>query len=220
MEQWLERARRRNENALLRMNLFFAAVGLTMAWTIATLIRNEIFWKKRNAPTRAADANAGRAISEVRSREGQLVARTRKGGLHFLPYPDREVEVNLGKGVITFRGFRFVTSFIGNKTIRELTLPFSDILGGRIWKNHGQFSLYLRTTAGKVTIPDTVQPFQPLAAVLLDAAEVNRKNPTAFAAALAREPQIKTPWYGWLIIALALAVVGGLAIFLWNLPTK
>ncbi len=86
--------------------------------------------------------------------------------------------------------------------------------------NHGRSSLYLRTTAGKVTIPDTVQPFQPLAAVILDAAEVNRKNPTAFAAALAREPQIKIPWFGWLILALGLALVAGLSALIWNLPVK
>lgn len=221
MEQWLERTRRRNENAMFRTNLFFAAIGLTLVWTIAVQIRSEVFWKKRNARTRAADANAGWAISEVQGREGrQLVARTRKGRLRFLPYSEREVEVNFAKATATFRGFQFVTSFIGNKPIREITLQFADILGGRIWTNHGRFSLYLRTTAGKVTIPDTVQPFQPLAAVLLDAAEVNRKNPTAFAAALAREPRIRTPWYGWLIFTLALAVVAGLAIFLWNLPTK
>lgn len=220
MEQWLERTRRRNDNAMLRMNLFFGAMGLTMVWTVATLIRTEVFWKKRNAPMRSADVNAGWAISEVQSHDGQLVARTSKKGLHFLPYPAREVEVNFPKRTVTFRGFKFITSFIGNKPLRELKLPFTDILSGRIWANHGQFSLNLRTTAGKVTIPDAVQPFQPLAAVLLDAVEVNRKNPAAFAAALAREPQIKTPWFGWLIMALALAAVAGLSAILWNLPTK
>jgi hypothetical protein len=221
MEQWLERTHRRNDNAALRMNLFFGAIGLTFVWTIAGLIRNEAFWKGRNAPARSADANAGWAVSEVQAREGErLIARTRKGGFHFLPYPDREVQVNFAKRTVTFRGFRFVTSFIGNKPVRELTLAFADILGGRIWTNHGQFSLSLRTTAGKVTIPDSVQPFQALAAVLLDAAEINRKNPTAFAASLAREPQIKTPWYGWMLVLLALAGVAGLAIFLWNLPVQ
>lgn len=221
IEQWLERSRRRHENAALRMNLFFGAIGLTMVWTIIALVGNEAFWKRRNAPARSADANAGRAISEVQGREGrQMIARTRKGGFHFLPHPEREVEVNFAKGVVTFRGFRFVTSFIGNKPVSELTLPFAGIIGGRIWTNHGQFTLSLRTTAGKATIPDTVQPFEPLAAVLLDAAEVNRKNPAAFAAALAREPQIKTPWYGWVILTLALVVIGGLAVLLWNLPAK
>jgi hypothetical protein len=214
MQQWMDRSRRRNENAMLQMNLFFGALGLTMIWTVVGLVRNEVFWKKRNAPTREADVNAGRAISEVQAREGeQLTARTRKGGLHFLPYPQREVDVNFAKRTVTFRGFRFITSFIGNKPVRELTLPLADILGGRIWTNHGQFSLNLRTTAGKVTIPDTVQPFQPLAAVLLDAIEVNRKSPGTFAAALAREPKIRTPWYGWLILALALAVVAALGFF-------
>lgn len=220
MEQWMERSRRRNDNAMLRMNLFFGAIGLTMTWTIATLIRTEAFWKKRNAPSRSADANAGWAISEVQSREGRLIARTRKGGLHFLPYPDREVDVDFDKRTVTFRGFQFITSFIANKAVRELTLPFTEIVGGRIWVNHGQSSLALRTTAGKVGIPDTVQPFQPLAAVLLDAVEVNRKNPTTFAEALAREPRIRTPWYGWMIFALALAIIAGVAIFFWNLPAK
>ncbi len=220
MDQWLERSQRRRDNAMLRFNLFFGAIGVTILWTLAMLIKNEIFWRKRNASTRSADVNAGWAISEVQSHDGQLIARTSKRGLHFLPHPKREVEVNFSTRTVTFRGFRFITSFIGNKTLPELTLSFTDILGGRIWANHGQFSLILRTTAGSVTIPDAVQPFQPLAAVLLDAAEVNRKNPTAFATALAREPQIRTPWYGWLFLALGLIAVAGLATLLWNLPAK
>lgn len=220
MEEWLARTRRRSDHTMLRMNLLFAAMGLTTVWTIAMLIRSEAFWRKRNSPTRSADPNAGRAIREVQGREGLLIAQTSKTGLHFLPFPERAVEVNFAQRTATFRGFRFITSFVGNKPLRELTLPFAEILGGRIWVHHGRSSLHLRTTAGKVTIPETVQPFQPLAAVLLDAAEMNRKDPTAFAATLAREPQIKLPWYGWLILALALALIAGLAALLWNLPVK
>lgn len=220
LDQWLERTRRRNDNAMLRMNLLFSLMGLTMVWTIATLIKTEAFWRKRNSPLRSADTNAGWAIREVQECHGQFIAQTSKRGLHFLPFPERAVEVNFPKRTVTFRGFRFITSFIANRPLRELTLPFADILGGRVWTNHGRSSLHLRTTAGKVTISDAVQPFQPLAAVLLDAAEVNRKDPAAFAAALAREPQIKVPWYGWLILASALAFVACLSALLWNLPVK
>ncbi len=65
MDQWLARTRRRNDNAMLRMNLLFAVMGLTTIWTIATLLRTEAFWRKRNSPTRSADMNAGWAIREV-----------------------------------------------------------------------------------------------------------------------------------------------------------
>jgi hypothetical protein len=71
-----------------------------------------------------------------------------------------------------------------------------------------------------VAITDAVKPFPELAGLLLDAAEVNRSTPDRYSAALAREPSIKTPWYGWLIFAIALVAVAGLAVFLWNLPTK
>jgi hypothetical protein len=219
MDQWLERSRRRNYNAMVRNSLFFGDMVLFFTWSVATAVRGEIFWKKRNAPERAADPNAGVAIAELRRTGGILVARTGTGRHLFRSSP-REVEIDAATEKVVFRGFTFTTSFIGNRRSAEATLSFHDILGGRIWASHGQHSLYLRTTAGKVTITDALKPFPELASVLLDAAEVNRSAPDRYSAALAREPRIETPWYGWLIFAFALLVVAGLAVFLWNLPAK
>ena len=219
IDQWLERSRRRGENAMLRMNLVFGAMALFIAWTAAAVIKNEIFWKKRNSLHRSVDPNAGDVIAELRRMSGILTART-SPGRHLVKTAPREVEVNAATETIVFRGFKFATSFIGNRPTANLTLRFNDILGGRIWVGHAQFSLCLRTTAGKVTITDAVQPFHQVASVLLDAAEVNRATPDRYLEALAREPRIKTPWYGWLIFALALGGVACLAVILWNLPTK
>ncbi len=219
MNQWFERLNRRRENALLRMDLFFGAMALFMAWTAAVLIKSVAFWKKRNDPHRSAEPDAGTAIAELRSMGGILTARSGQGWHLFRSAP-REVEVNAATETVMFRGFKFITSFIGNRRTTNLTLRFGDILGGRVWVNHGHFSLSLRTTAGTVTITDAVQPFHEVASVLLDAAEVNRATPDRYLEALAREPRIKTPWYGWLIFAVGLGGVAGLAFILWNLPAK
>jgi hypothetical protein len=219
MHQWFERTKHRRENAMLRLDLFLGAMALFVAWTAAGLINSVAFWKKRNDPHRSADPNAGTVIAELRCTGTILTART-KPGWHLVRATPRELEINAAAETIVFRGFTFITSFIGNRPTANLTLRFNDILGGRIWVGHGQFSLCLRTTAGKVTITDAVQPFHQIASVLLDAAEVNRATPDRYLEALAHEPRIKTPWYGWLFFTLALGGVACLAVFLWNLSTK
>jgi hypothetical protein len=219
LDQWVERLKRRSDNAMTRLDLFIGGIALFMAWTVVNVIRGEIFWKKRNAPERVVDPKAGSAIAALREIGGVFIARTNTGHKLFKSAP-REVLVNAITKKIVFRGFTFITGFIGNRRAELVSMHFQDILGGRIWVNDGQYSLSLRTTAGKVTVTDAVKPFHELAGLLFDVAEVNRSLPDGYAAALAREPRIRTPWYGWLIFALALAGVAGLAVFLWNLPTK
>jgi len=219
MHQWFERTKHRRENAMLQMNLLFGAVALLMAWTAVAVVRGEISWKKQNSPDRPANPNAGAVIAELR-RTGTILTAQTKPGWHFLRATPRALEINAAAETIVFRGFTFITSFIGNRPTANLTLRFGDILGGRIWASHGQFNFSLRTTAGKVTITDAIQPFHEVVSVLLDAAELNRATPDRYLEALAREPRIKTPWYGWLFFTLALGGVACLAVFLWNLPTK
>jgi hypothetical protein len=220
MSEWLDRNSLRNDNAWFRTKLFFGASALVMMWSVVAVIRNEVFWNRRAAAGRAADPEAGTVIREARNYGAQLIARTEKRGIHILPLREYEVTVDFAKRVVVFRGLKFIASFMGNKPVPERTLPFGDILNARIWSSHGHQTLSLRTTAGTVGIPDTVQPFPQLASVLFDIAEVNRTDPVAFAAALAREPKIKTPWYGWLIFAAALAGVAGFAFILWRLQPK
>ncbi|HEX2099479.1 MAG TPA: hypothetical protein VHF69_02380, partial [Candidatus Synoicihabitans sp.] len=62
-------------------------------------------------------------------------------------------------------------------------------------------------------ISDVMEPFGPLVRVLRDVAEVDRSRPGAYAAALAREPRIKPPWWSWILIGLAVTAF----VFLGNL---
>ncbi len=70
----------------------------------------------------------------------------------------------------------------------------------------------MRTTGGRVTVKDDLHPFQTLADVLSDIVELNRTSPEAYAAALAREPKIRTPWYGWLIMVAAIGAIAYVAV--------
>ncbi|HVU34818.1 MAG TPA: hypothetical protein VHE61_15400 [Opitutaceae bacterium] len=220
IDEWLNRTNRHDDNEVFRLQIMMVGAGLLFGWTILSAVRTQQFWKRRNAANRPADTEAGTAIRDVRQLGSHLVASATKRGLHFLPFHEREVEVDFPQRVVVFRGFVFLTRFAGNSRPPACTLPFTEILGGRVWTSRDGTSLSLRTTAGRVTITDDVQPFQPLVAVLLDIAELNRKDPAAYAAALAREPKITTPWYGWLIFALALTGVALLAWFLWHLQPK
>ena len=76
--------------------------------------------------------------------------------------------------------------------------------------------LEVRTTKGKVIVSDYIQPFDRLAQILSDAAELSRSSPEGYRQALAQEPVVHTPWYGWAIIAVALAVVGYIFVRVMN----
>lgn len=200
---------------MIQLDLFVAGVALFLVWLFANLIRTEVLWKRRNAATRPADPNAGATIAQLKQATGgRLVARSDPRGT-FLKSPTREVELDTKTRKIVFRGFTFTRNFIGNRPTPEVTLDFQDLLAGRTYFNHGRQSLFLRTTAGRVVIADSVKPFPVLADVLFDAIEVNRSQPERYAAALAREAKVKVPWWGWLLLLLGLAGVAAFAIFLW-----
>lgn len=215
MEELQVRLAHRSDNGWARLYLLEGGMALFMVWVVAGLIRGELFWKRRNAADRLADANAGAVISDLRRLRAPFVARSGQRWRLIKSGP-QEVEVDAVKETVVFRGFTFIRSFTGNRPTPQMELRFEDILGGRIWVSHGKSSLNLRTTAGAVTIMDDVSPFQELVALLLDAAEANRIRPERYAQALAREPRVKTPWYGWLIFAAALVAVAGVAVAVWK----
>ena len=216
LDEWRERGRRHLNNEMARLCLFGGGMGLFMVWIATVMVRGELFWKRRNAADRVADANAGVAIGDLRRLGTPFVARSVQRWQLIKSGP-REVEVDAVKETIVFRGFTFIRSFMGNAPTPQIELRFEDILGGRIWRSHERSSLHLRTTAGAVTIMDDVSPFQELVVLLLDAAEANRARPDRYAQAVSRELRVKTPWYGWLILAVAFGAVGGFAVMLWRL---
>lgn len=217
LDEWLERQSQRYAYQAARWNLVFGGVALFFIWALASGVQIERYWRRRNSPERPADPNAGSVVQALRQDGGVLDASSPGALLQRATAPQRIV-VQVREETVTFHGFRFVKAFAGNRRVAELTLPFAELLGGRLLVGSRRRGLRLRTTAGIVTITDRVQPFDPLVAVLLDAAEVNRTLPARYASALAREPRISTPWWGWVLVVLALAGVGALGVVLWRLP--
>jgi hypothetical protein len=110
---------------------------------------------------------------------------------------------------VTFVGCTFATGFASTRRDERVEMPLADILGVRLDYHHGRGLLTVRTAQGKVTIGDHIESFQLIAEVLFDAVEVNRASPESYRAALAREPAVRTPWYGWLILVGGIGVVVG-----------
>ncbi|MBI5382723.1 MAG: hypothetical protein HZA31_12565 [Opitutae bacterium] len=176
--------------------------GALLYWTFAIQIQFAIRRRRFEAPERPAAPDAGKLIGKFIEAERILVAKDNSA-------PDAsEVQVDGRRAVVVFRNFVFVAAFVGNPKRQQMEIPFTDILVASPFSSRGNASLILRTTQGRVTIRDNIRPFQTLVDVLTDIAEMNRAAPETYRAALAREPVIRTPWYGWLIIAIALAIVG------------
>lgn len=210
LDEWKRRSLRHLENQSLRMNLVFAGAGLTLLWVLVGTISTERSWRRHNAPNREPDPRAGEVIDQLRGEGGVLTASAVKPT--FLPAKDRQVVVDTNRQVVEFRGCTFVTRFAGNRPTPTLVLPFADIIGGRPWVSHGQMTISLRTTAGTVGIGG-LQSMPALASVLLDIAEVNRRNPERYAAALAREPRVRTPAWAW---SIPIAVIALVAFIAWR----
>ncbi len=136
------------------------------------------------------------------------------GGIWFLSELMRtgggrqSIEIDPASGRIMFRQFTFLRHFMRNPTQTEQVLHATDILHLEPRAdNHGR-AVTVRTTQGQVVIFDRLQNFEQVVALLADFAEANRLDPAAYRAALAREPQLKTPWWGWLLlIGLSVGIV-------------
>ncbi|HWZ93882.1 MAG TPA: hypothetical protein VNW30_01690 [Opitutaceae bacterium] len=120
----------------------------------------------------------------------------------------REIRIDLDRALAEFHNFAFITSFSSNRTSECIEVLFAEILGTKIVSGRNYVALELRTTKGKVMISDNIQPFDRLVRILSDAVELNRTSPESYKNALAQEPVVRTPWYGWAIIVATLVVAG------------
>ena len=206
LDEMALRMERRVNAGWLRFYSGITCMVIFGGWTIARLIQRECFERKRQAPDRPADSDAGSKIAQLNSEGGILIAKSTDTRFR-ITRAGTEICIDARKGTAVFHGFNFVTAFIGNRPSDRTELPLTDILGARLDVSHGHASLRLRTARGRLVIGDNLQPFQPLAAILFDVVEQNRASPETYRVALAREPVVRTPWYGWLIIATALGLV-------------
>lgn len=183
-------------------------LGTLLAWVVAARSRRAWRDRCRADPYRPADPGAGREIARLTATREPFTASHRRDLIN-PPTLDHDIEIDATRQRIVFHGFSFTASFLHNPRRERIDLPFADILGtrmvlrGRHWATE---FLEVRTTQGFIELlPGDYTSYDTLSALLADIVEVNRKSPARYREALAREPFKHTPWYGWLIIALALA---------------
>lgn len=153
------------------------------------------------AEDRPADQGAGVFVNELVKSKGSFRAAGSGGA------GEPVIEIDGGRAIVTFYNCTFVRQFVGNPEQARMELPFSAILSAYVGEGRYREFLTVRTTQGRVSVSDNVKPFEDLADLLADIAELNRTSPAAYAAALAQEPKIKTAWYGWVILASAVGAV-------------
>jgi hypothetical protein len=208
-DEWMQRLSRRDHYISIREYAYLGFIWTTLVFVIAAQIQAVVRRRRQEAPERPAAPDAGKLIGEWMQTGKAFVAKTEDDGT------SEKVEVDTARAVVVFWHFAFITSFARNPMRDRTEVHFTDLIAGSLYYNKGRSLLILRTTYGKVTINDNVRPFRALADLLLDIAELNRTAPDQYRAILAREPQVRTPWYGWLIIAAAVA--GVVAVFWWNI---
>lgn len=196
--------------------------ALIPAGGILPLILIALGWswheRHRARPDRPIAPGAGKQIARIAQHEGVFVARF--GCDHAATgIQDQDIEVDVRQRAVTFHGFAFIASFFRNPRRDRVKVPFADILGTRMVLRGRHWNieyLEIRTTQGRLELlPRDYENYEELSALLADIVEVNRKSPARYREALAREPFKHTPWYGWLILALALA--GAMGWFLASL---
>jgi hypothetical protein len=151
--------------------------------------------KANEAVDREPAPDAGKVIDELVPPGTVFVAKTGLGP---------RVEIDRTKAEVVFHHLAFIATFASNPESLRTVLPFAGILSVEEGSNDGRSHFTVRTTLGKVVLKDDMQPFEALGEILTDIGELNRMSPEAYAAAVAKEPVVRTPWYGWLILAAAL----------------
>ncbi len=104
-----------------------------------------------------------------------------------------------------FHHFRFTSQFLPEAPREKENLKFSDVLGCKFYSTQSGNSLHVRTTKGKVVITEEMSEFQSLTQIFSELSNANKLNEAEFDERMQEEPNIRTPWYGWLILASALA---------------
>ncbi len=178
--------------------IFFCA---TVALSLLRLVDEQRKRLHAQAANRPADIGAGLLVSKLVQSQKSLRAQG-PGGTE-----NKAIEIDGQRAVVRFHNCAFIHAFVGNPTQTRVELPFSGILSAVVETNRYTHSLVVRTAQGQVVLPGDLQPFQEVADLLADIAELNRTKPGDYAAALAQEPKIKTAWYGWLILAAAVGAV-------------
>ena len=201
LNETVERSKRQFPLIERRLDAMMTFWGATLLMMFTALVDGQLRRQRREAPDRPADKDAGKLVGELVQLNKQLVARAPGGADAHL------VEIDGHRAIVAFHNFTFVRAFVGNPKLKLVELPFTDILSVFQEYYKGRAFLTVRTTRGRVVMKDNLHPFQTLADVLADIVELNRTSPESYAAAVAREPKVNTPWYGWLIIAAAVGAV-------------
>jgi hypothetical protein len=207
INQWAARIQLRSHMVFMRDMSLLGLIGTLSVWTILATIQGMVARRKWEAPSREAVPEAGRFILELINSKEVFVAKA-DGGVEA-----PKVEVDGRRLMVVFQNFAFITAFVGNPVLGQVEVPFADLIVTSIYYANGKAHLVLRIAKGKVTVGAGVQPFDRLSLLLSDAAELNRTFPDRYQDALAREPKVQTPWYGWVIIGAAVASAG--AAFWW-----
>lgn len=209
IQEHLERNSHRADLRFRQANALIAGMACTAIFTLGTLIQAARRKRQWEAPERPAVTQVSPELIQLVESNGRFVA---KGGGK--SPRTQEVEIDAARMTVIFRHFAFVDSFARNPVRETTELPFSELLVGTIdsGQRAGHLQLSLRTTQGRVFIPDSVEPFSHLASHLIGLAELNRGNTVTYREALSREPVIRTPWWGWLILA---AGIGFIAWLCW-----
>ena len=118
-----------------------------------------------------------------------------------------------------FEGFIFQTSFLPQKPCTRKEIPFEQILDCTYYSgSRGRpGSLQIKTAVGRTSLSERIDHFKMIRAVLEGVITLNLANPERHQAYLRSMPIIRVPWYGWLIVTVA---VGGLGVLICMLLTK
>lgn len=207
VNEWATRVLRRAELRGRQFDVEMVFFVTSYAWMITAFIQGLVRMRRRDAPERAPDPGAGADLAAFTREGGHFVARMGGTGRAVSMGHAHEVEVDGPRAHLIFRHVLVVTSFVGNRRYDIFEVPFADVIAARIWRGKGLDTLVLRTAKGKVSVRSDIGQFERLAAIVSDAGEVNRSSPEQYRALLAREPVVRVPWWGWLPIVMAVAVV-------------
>ncbi len=136
------------------------------------------------------------------------------GGLAFFMVSERArwrratVSIDTDEGLVEFRDFRFTAAFLPEKPRKVERIRFEEIIAAYPCEfSKGTMGVEVRTTKGKVCIPDEMDRFPVLASLLGEIASANAADKAGHQKAVDSEPAIRTAWYGWVILAASVGVV-------------
>lgn len=110
--------------------------------------------------------------------------------------------------VIIFENFGWSASFLPTNPAACEEIPFNQLLGTDYYPpGRGPASLSIRTTKGSITLTDELQEFERIHAIVDSLVLLNKADRDAYQENLNAEPTIETPWYGWLILIVAIAAI-------------